>query len=68
MNKKPRCDGKRYQFRNGKFALHKCNRSATGIVEVNVGVSKHFHVCDDDACFSFITGGYPGKFTAFKKQ
>ncbi len=64
--KKPKCEGKRRQFRGPTYGTYKCGRLATGTVETHLGFTEHHSVCDDEECFRSITQGYPANFTPFR--
>lgn len=64
--KKPRCTGKRRQFRRGAYGIFRCMKRATGTMETHVGFTEHHHVCDDESCQHSVSAGYPASFTPFK--
>jgi hypothetical protein len=67
MNAKPKCQGKRRQFRGNAYGVFKCTKNAVATVETHVGFTEHRYVCDHEECYSSIACGYPATFTPFKK-
>lgn len=60
MTSKQRCQGKRRKQRGPTFGTFACGRVATYVFQKYVGTTTTHYVCDDNECYSHITGGYRG--------